>query len=36
MPKKKVEQNNSKVKGTLEGVVVSNKMQKKPRVIWEV
>jgi len=28
MPKKKVEKENSKVKGTLEGVVVSNKMQK--------
>lgn len=28
MSKKKVEQENSKVKGTLEGVVVSNKMQK--------
>ncbi len=28
MPKKKVEKENTKVKGTLEGVVVSNKMQK--------
>jgi small subunit ribosomal protein S17 len=28
MPKKKLEKENSKVKGTLEGVVVSNKMQK--------